>query len=204
MVYGAGVANLTCAQIVLAGGRSRRLDGVTKALLLYRGETLLQHALAAVPAACHRVVVGPPELPVAAVASLVREDPPFGGPVAGINAGAAELARLGCSAEWVLITACDHPYAESAAATLLSTPPPADVDLIAPTDATGHRQTLFALYRRSALTAALGRLDGGQNCSVRRLVEPLRSHSPVLPDGILADIDDAAAAARAGITVPPT
>ncbi|WP_425307837.1 NTP transferase domain-containing protein [Ammonicoccus fulvus] len=231
------MANLTCAVIVLAGGRSRRLNGVTKGLLLAGGRTLLEHGLFAAADACHRVVAGLPELPVPDGVSLVREDPPFGGPVAGIAAGMDELARLGCRAEWVFVLACDHPYAESAAEALfamveerpsrrpqaassgtgtsvskpptveergtsVSKPPLDHLDLITPTDSTGHRQTLFALYRRTALVDALARVGGGHNCSAKRLVADLRTWSPVLPDGLLIDIDDPAAAAAAGIALP--
>ncbi len=199
------MANLTCAVIVLAGGRSRRLNGVTKGLLLAGGRTLLEHGLFAAADACHRVVAGLPELPVPDGVSLVREDPPFGGPVAGIAAGMDELERVGCSAEWAFVLACDHPYAAEAAAelfTAVGATPLEHLDLITPTDSTGHRQTLFALYRRTALTEALTRVGGGQNCSVKRLVADLRTWSPALPDGLLIDIDDPAAAAAAGIPLP--
>lgn len=201
------MANLTSPVIVLAGGRARRLSGVTKALLLFRGKPLLDHALAAWPA-CHRVVVGPPELVVPGGVSLVREDPPFGGPVAGIAAGLAEIERLGCAGEWVVVTACDHPYAREAAEELLARVAESvsldGFDLITPTDSTGHRQTLFALYRRTALADALARVAGGHNCSVRRLVADLRSWAPALPDGLLVDVDDPATAAAIGVSLPST
>lgn len=196
------MVNLTLAHIILAGGRSRRLGRVDKAQLDFRGRTLLGHALAAGRGACHQVVVGPAELPVPPGVRLVREDPPFGGPVAGIGAGVAELDRVGCSTPWLLITACDHPYAEAAAAALLEHPRVDGVDLITPTDSTGHRQTLFALYRRSALVDALDACGGGRDLSVRRLVADLRTTGVRLPDDLLDDVDDPAAAERLGIPVP--
>lgn len=217
------MVNLTLAHIILAGGRSRRLERVAKAGLVFQGRTLLGHALAAGRGACHQVVVGPAELPVPPGVRRVREDPPFGGPVAGIGAGLGELDRLGCPAQWLLITACDHPYAEGAARALFerwpfdprsgsdeqhveatsSTPTPLDrIDLITPTDSTGHRQTLFALYRRSALMSALDACEGGHDMSVRRLIAGLRATSVRLPDGLLDDVDDPAAARRLGIPIP--
>ncbi|MDO5499320.1 MAG: molybdenum cofactor guanylyltransferase [Propionibacteriaceae bacterium] len=207
------MANLTHAHIILAGGRSRRLRTADKSQLIFRGQTLLEHAVAAGGAACHQVAVGPLDLPIPGV-RVVREDPPFGGPVAGIAAGAKELVRTGCDAEWVLITACDHPYAEAAARALvesvsasLSADSPSgsvdkDADLITPTDSGGHDQILFALYRRAALSDALAAHGGGHDLSVRALIAGLRPTSITLPDGLLGDIDDAAAARRHGIEVP--
>lgn len=240
------MVNLTLAHVILAGGRSRRLGRVRKPQLEFRGRTLLDHALVAGRGACHQVVVGPPELSVPPGVRRVREDPPFGGPVAGIGAGVAELDRVGCSAQWLLVTACDHPYAEAAARALFDCLQPGSalraeqyasdplggsdehyapdplggseaqrssartrdpvnlggVDLITPTDSTGHRQTLFALYRRSALMSALDECDGGHDMSVRRLIAGLRSTSVRLPDDLLDDVDDPAAAQRFGIPIP--
>lgn len=181
---------------------------MVKAELLFNGRPLLEHALAAGSGGCHQVVVGLPELTVPSGVSLVREDPPFGGPVAGIAAGTAELERLGCLAEWMLIIACDHPRAAEAGPALvgavLADPAIATADLIAPVDSTGHVQNLFALYRRSALVSALAGLDGGRNTSVRRLVAGLATYSPVLADGLLDDVDDPESAERMGIVLPGT
>lgn len=192
------------AQIVLAGGQARRLGMVAKSLLVYQGQTLLEHALMAGRDASHQVVVGPPELPVPDGVSLVREDPPLGGPVAGIGAGLLELDRVGCAAEWVLVTACDHAYAEAAAAELFRLVDALDlteVDLVTPVGADGHRQTLFALYRRTALAAAIQAHGGGHNLSVRRLVADLRTLPITIDDTLLIDVDDPATAAQLGITV---
>jgi molybdopterin-guanine dinucleotide biosynthesis protein A len=200
------VTRITAAQIVLAGGRSRRLNGIAKAGLIMGGRTLLDHAVTAGDDCCHQVVVGPPGAVMSPGVVLVREDPPFGGPVAGIDAGLAELDRRGCAAGWVLVTACDHPAAEHAVAALIAvTETRVDLDgveLVAPADSDGQVQNLFALYRREALRRELTRIGGGRDLSVRRLVTGLATHSPVLPDMLLDDIDDAVAAARWGITVP--
>lgn len=78
--------------VILAGGRAERLDGASKPDLIVGGRRLLAIAIAAVRSAgCERVVVvGPPELE-APGCLVVREDPPFGGPVAGLAAGLAAL-----------------------------------------------------------------------------------------------------------------
>jgi molybdopterin-guanine dinucleotide biosynthesis protein A len=71
--------------IVLAGGAGRRLGGVDKAALQIGDRSLLDRALAAC-AGRPTVVVGPPrQLPAGVLAA--REDPPGGGPAAGVVAG---------------------------------------------------------------------------------------------------------------------
>jgi molybdopterin-guanine dinucleotide biosynthesis protein A len=74
------------AAVILAGGTAVRMDGVDKAGVEYAGRTLLEHALAAVSGAAEVVVVGEP-VPTSRPATFVLEDPPHGGPAAGLLAG---------------------------------------------------------------------------------------------------------------------
>ncbi len=74
------------AAIILAGGRSVRLDGADKATLEHAGRTLLDHALDAVAAAGEVVVVGDP-VPTQRPVTFTREDPAYGGPVAALLTG---------------------------------------------------------------------------------------------------------------------
>ncbi|GAB2869249.1 molybdenum cofactor guanylyltransferase [Nocardioides pacificus] len=72
--------------VVLAGGTAARMDGIDKASIEHAGRTLLEYALDAVLDATEVVVVGeqvPTERPV----TFTREDPPRGGPVAGLLTG---------------------------------------------------------------------------------------------------------------------
>jgi molybdopterin-guanine dinucleotide biosynthesis protein A len=82
--------------IILAGGRAERLGGVSKPDLVVGGRSLLATAIEAARAAgCARiVVVGPPELD-APGCTVVREDPPFGGPVAAVAAGLSAVPSAG-------------------------------------------------------------------------------------------------------------
>jgi molybdopterin-guanine dinucleotide biosynthesis protein A len=80
------------AAVILAGGTAARLGGVDKAGVEHDGRTLLEHALAAVAGAAEVVVVGP-EVPTSRPVTFVREDPPLGGPGAGLYAGVDALAR---------------------------------------------------------------------------------------------------------------
>ena len=82
--------------VILAGGRAERLDGASKPDLVVGGRRLLATAISAARSAgCDRlVVVGPSELE-APGCLVVREDPPFGGPVAALAAGLAALDASG-------------------------------------------------------------------------------------------------------------
>jgi molybdopterin-guanine dinucleotide biosynthesis protein A len=77
--------------VILAGGTAARMDGVDKAGVEYAGRTLLEHALTALSDAVEVVVVGE-EVPTTRPATFVREDPPHGGPAAGLLAGRDALA----------------------------------------------------------------------------------------------------------------
>ena len=93
------------AAVILAGGTAVRMDGVDKAGVEYAGRTLLEHSLTAVSGAVEVVVVGEP-VPTSRPATFVREDPPHGGPAAGLLAGRdALLARP----EYLAVLAVDMP-----------------------------------------------------------------------------------------------
>jgi molybdopterin-guanine dinucleotide biosynthesis protein A len=178
--------------VVLAGGRAQRL-GTSKPQLVVAGARLLDHVLAATRDARVTVVVGPEDLASEAYV-LTREDPPFGGPVAGVAAGLAALP--GAAAPWVLLLACDVPEAARAVPLLVAAAsgPGADPE----TDGVclahdGRDQWLVGLYRRDALDAAGSRLagdaDGLRGAPVRRLVSGLRLTRVVDVDGLSADVD---------------
>ncbi|MEV6717062.1 molybdenum cofactor guanylyltransferase [Lentzea sp. NPDC051208] len=93
---------MTYAVIILTGGKGERLGGVDKAALSYRDATLLDHVLSVVDDAAQKVVVGPEkDLPGVVWA---REDPPGGGPLAGLAAGLAKITE-----DWVVVLAVDQP-----------------------------------------------------------------------------------------------
>lgn len=157
--------------LVLAGGRGSRLGGVDKAGLVVAGRSLLDRVLDATAGAETTVVVGPVSVPAGVLATT--EDPPGGGPVAGIAAG---LAALPGDAPWVLVLAVDQPDAAAAATALLGAldEAPATTDALCHLDAEGHPQWLLAAYRRPALEAALAPHGTGHGVSVRALVAGLR------------------------------
>lgn len=164
--------------VVLAGGAGSRLGGVVKAEVVVAGRALLDHVLDATAGARRTVVVGPPEVARPGV-PCVLEDPPSGGPVAGIDAGLRHLrgSGEGAAAEVpVLVLACDVPQASLVVGDLLAAldGDPA-VDGAHLVDASGHAQ-LVAAYRRAPLERALADLvasGGVRGVSVRRLHERL-------------------------------
>lgn len=204
--------------VVLAGGRSSRLSGTPKAGLTYRGESLLQRAVACVSGADVVVVVGvvPDGVELPGRVRVVRESPPFAGPAAAIGAGLGILAGPD-DREFTLVLACDMPEADVAVRTLLDAPADAPggdqpvTDGFIAVDATFIRQPLAALYRTDALRRAAddlagqragGRATGLAGKSVRALLRGLRlTDVPVVP-GSTDDVDTWDDAARFGIRWP--
>lgn len=179
--------------VVLAGGRGRRLGGASKPEVRVAGRPLLDRVLDATGLAGRVVVVGPPDLARPGVRTVL-EDPPDGGPVAGIDAGFTALGEdRGTRPEHVLVLACDVPLATAAVPALLAAAQGApDADVVWAVDGGGRGQPLLALYRWEALGAALERLraDGGvRDRSVRRLVAELVPVAVPLPGGEATDVD---------------
>jgi molybdopterin-guanine dinucleotide biosynthesis protein A len=79
--------------VVLAGGTAARMDGVDKASVELDGRTLLEHAVDAFLDADEVVVVAPRSVPTTRPVTFTVEDPPRGGPVAGLLTGVDALLR---------------------------------------------------------------------------------------------------------------
>jgi molybdopterin-guanine dinucleotide biosynthesis protein A len=176
--------------VILAGGRAQRL-GTPKPGVVVAGRPLLEHALAATVDAVRTVVVGPAELADPDRYALTREDPPFGGPVAGIAAGLAALADDG-RAPWVLVLACDVPRAAEAVPALLAAarglpgrPPVRAVHAVRG----GREQWLVGLYERAALEDALAALPVVHGASVHRLLADLPALAVPDESGATDDVD---------------
>lgn len=174
--------------IVLAGGRASRLGGAAKPLLEVNGVSLLSRTItAARDAGAGRVIVAGEPVLEDALIEWVREDPPFGGPVAAIL---ASLSRV--EAEWTLVLACDLPGVERALALLpLDAPDVLSLtDGAHLTDASGRSQWLTAIYRTSALRDAAASVpDAGRNAPVRLLVGGLRLSAVPAPEAATHDVD---------------
>lgn len=196
--------------IVLAGGAGRRLEGAVKPELVLGGRALVDHALDAVSRARRCVLVAPPALARPGVPTTL-EDPPLGGPVAGLAAGLALLvappadlagvpgpAGAARAAEVVVVLACDVPRAGSVVPALVAAASAPGTDGARLVDAEGAPQHLVAAYRTDALRTALASLAEVRGASVRRLVAGLHLRDVPDPGGAGEDVDTWADAARVG------
>jgi molybdopterin-guanine dinucleotide biosynthesis protein A len=207
------------AAIVLAGGTSRRWGGQDKTAAVLGGLPVLCRAVAAVlPGTTHLVVVAPQDHPargaITASAtdagcplSWTREEPPGGGPVAGLAAGIAALGPRPPGR--VVVLAGDLPFARAALPRLLAalgpTGDPADqpagdtpddpADVALGRDPDGRRQPLLAAYRTAAITP---RLAGPvRDLPLRAVLSGLRAVEVPVTDRESLDLDTPESLARA-------
>jgi molybdopterin-guanine dinucleotide biosynthesis protein A len=165
---------LTLGAVVLTGGTAARMGGADKAVLQIGGVTLLERALAAVVAALEVVVVGS-RVPTSRPVTWTVEDPPRGGPAAGLLAGLDRFASP--PPELVAVLAVDMPRVHAGTVARLTWAVERDSGAAGAVlvDADGRRQTLAAVYRVAALAAARPGPGGREHgLSMRALVGPLR------------------------------
>ncbi len=184
--------------IVLSGGRGRRLGGISKPQLKRYGRTLLQVAIDATRGARRVVVVGEGESGLGY--DLVRESPPFAGPVAAIAAGLAALSPE--HSRFTLVLACDMPNAGGAVTALAASLDDAvddqDDGMIA-VDAEGRAQFLLAMYRTEALVRRLSSMTV-VDASMMGMAKGLSLKPLVVPEGSSDDVDTWQDAAALGVT----
>ena len=184
--------------VVLAGGTGRRLDGASKPDVVARGLRLLDHVLAGLEQLrtqglpLGRVcVVAPAEVSLPGGVLRALEDPPLGGPVAGMAAGLELLGRSHPVAGLTGILTCDAPLSWQALPALhraLAQAGP-ELDGVCARDGE-HTQYLLGLYRRRALAAAVA--PGGvplRDTAVRRALRPLRIAALPVSRDVVRDLD---------------
>lgn len=168
--------------IVLAGGRGARMGGVDKAQVTLDGVRLVDHlvdSLAGVP-----VVVVSAQLRLDV--PVVSEDPPFGGPVAGIAAGFRSLE----APDLVGVLSVDAPDSATLLPLLidaLSADPQADVAVVRAAD--GHVQPLCAVWRAAGLARALSELHTVRDQAAKKLLGAAHRVIQVTGDGAERDYD---------------
>ena len=209
--------------LILAGGRSSRLGGVPKQSLVFRGQTLLERALAAAAGARRTVVVGDAGFlssqgtashPVAQASwppgvLTCREEPPFAGPAAAIAAGMNALDENGGDAPFTLVLACDMPLASEAVAVLREAlfasptrPGEGGGGGVMARSGDGRAQPLAAFYSTPGLKQACVELAARNalvNGSVRALLASLDVQLVTVPAGSTSDVDTWDDAAALGI-----
>lgn len=154
--------------IVLSGGSAVRFQGADKASIEVGGATLLEHALAALVEVPEVVVVGG-EVPTLRPVTFLREDPPGGGPAAGVLAGLSGFPR---TPRQIVVLAVDMPLVTTATVSRLLLSTAADGALLV--DESGRRQYLCAAYRTAALLAAAPPVEQRHGLPMRTLVGALR------------------------------
>ena len=168
--------------VVLCGGESRRF-GSDKTRADLGGVSVLDAVLSSLPERWDVLCVGPERPTVRPGVRWTREDPPGGGPVAGLAAALGEL-----EAPVTVLLGGDMPgagpVAVELAAALDGVP---DADVVAGVDGDGRVQPLLAAYRTAALRAALP--DRPAGTPLRRVLDGLRVHRVEVPERASRDID---------------
>lgn len=187
--------------VILTGGRSTRFGGQHKPSLQVDGASVLQRilttslelgvALAEFPQV---VIAGSPEgvesLREASARTrltVVREDPPFTGPLAGIAAGVESLEPN--EQATVVILAGDLPFLRSDALLRLVEASRASDTVAAPVDAEGYPQYLLSAWPERLLRARLAALETVANQPVRRLFSGVSLAEVSMAARTIADID---------------
>ena len=148
--------------IILAGGHGRRMGGTDKASLSAHGTRFIDRLLAQLPYGTPAVAVSPHYLGL----PQVCESPLYGGPVAGIAAGAQALSH--CTE--LALFAVDAPDSPLLLPRLRSTLASSTADAVLTRAADGYLQPLCSLWHAPALHTQPESLSTARNVSVRRLI----------------------------------
>lgn len=170
--------------VLLAGGTAARMDGIDKASIEIGGRTLLEICLDAFLDADEVVVVGPRTVRTTRPVTFTVEDPPLGGPVAGLLTGVDLLLR---PARLVGVLAVDMPRVSAQTFRRLRAAA-AGHDGAFLVDETGRRQLCGVLEAR-ALAAARPDLEGQHGMSLRTLLGDLDLAAVPSLDDEARDID---------------
>lgn len=176
------------AAVILTGGTGVRLGGVDKASIEIAGQTLLEHALTATAVADEVVVVGP-QVPSTRPVTWTREDPPGGGPAAGLLAG---LDALAFRPELVCVLAVDMPrFSAGTVARLVDVLLSSDeADAACLVDEEDRKQWLAGVYRYDALAGARpADREDEHGLSTRKMLLPLRIVGVPAVEGEARDVD---------------
>lgn len=160
------------AVLILAGGTAKRLGGVSKPDYKIGPSRLIDIALAEIDStgfAGRIVVIAPSQLEVRDGVELTLEDPPHGGPLAGIGAGVATLKDLPDATVVALMT-CDAPLSPRLWKKLYSEISEVEAAVPVSADAQAWPQFLHGCYRLGALRG----LPASRDTSIRRGFSAIR------------------------------
>lgn len=183
------------AAIIVGGGGGERLGGVSKPDLTLGGVRLIDRVCGVLLQACGDgcVAVVPSSVRVPEGVMRTLEDPPSGGPLAGIDAG---LRALGVDDDvLVVVVSVDAPGVAGSVPALLGSPLGSDSEgrIAVGGDPEPFDQYLMGVYRAGALrrildeaVAALGSVRG---VGVRRVLRALALERVSVDADVCRDID---------------
>ena len=181
--------------IILAAGTARRMGGVSKIELELHGRSLVAHVIeGARVAGFEPLVVAPPGLELPDGTARCLEDPPFGGPAAGLLAGVHHSP----DADRYALLAGDAPYAPRALPALLAALRPGSstsvaYDVARPDPQDGKASFLPSVVRGEALRARADTLapGGAHGLSLRDLLGDLSCIDVAVPDraSVISDVN---------------
>ncbi len=190
-----GAPRADVAAIVVGGGGGERLGGVSKPDLTLGGVRLIDRVCGVLLQACGAgcVAVVPPTVRVPEGVVRTLEDPPSGGPLAGIDAG---LRALSVDDDvLIVVVSVDAPGVAGLLPALLGSPLGSDSEgrIAVGGEAQPFDQYLMGVYRAGALrrvldeaVAALGSVRG---VGVRRVLRALALERVSVDADVCRDID---------------
>jgi molybdopterin-guanine dinucleotide biosynthesis protein A len=177
--------NKLWSALILTGGTSNRF-GSDKSEAIFNGKALIDFLISSIPVGVRVVVVGPDRDEFPSTIQIIKEDPPGGGPVAGIAAGLPLIET-----EYVAVLATDMPYSTGLVPLLLAGLSN-EVEAVVVVDREGFQQPFSGLYRVSALLRVLGTKEPLTGRSMRSLLVELKMKEVSLnaaDSHLLLDID---------------
>lgn len=153
------------AGVVLAGGRSSRMEGPDKALLMLGGQTLVERAHARLARQVAPVAVAangdPAGYRLPGVAVVADADDSRAGPLAGVLAGLRWAAALDPRPDAIVSAAVDTPFFPADLAHRLAAAAGGGPDVIAVAACGGTRHPTFALWPLSVADSLAAYVEAG-------------------------------------------
>jgi molybdopterin-guanine dinucleotide biosynthesis protein A len=152
---------------ILAGGRGSRMGGVDKGLQMFRGQTLVQHAIARLQPQVSQVLINanrnPADYAMTGLKVIADTELADNGPLSGFLTGLQH-----CDTEWLVTVPCDSPFFPLNLVEKLSQALADKQSLIAMVqtprlhDPTWELQPVFCLMHRSLIHSLKNYLASGQ------------------------------------------
>ena len=152
---------------ILAGGRASRMGGVDKGLQMFRGQTLVQHAITRLQSQVSKVLINanrnPTDYAMTGLKVIADTELADNGPLSGFLTGLQH-----CNTEWLVTVPCDSPFFPLDLVEKLSQAVAYKQSLIAMAqtprlpDNTWELQPVFCLMHRSLIHSLKDYLASGQ------------------------------------------